>query len=362
MTKGWGWGLGAAAAAVMLVLIWWLIGQGADRAVPETAASETAAPAAAPAVVAEPAPAPEPVPEAAPEPAPPAPPRFDVVRVDGGGLATIAGQAPAGADVSLRLDEVEVGRATADASGQFAALLTLLPSDQPRLLGLVARLPDSTEIAGVETVAIAPFAAPVVAEAEPAPEPETAPQAVPALLLSEDGVKVLSEPAPLPGAPVQVDSISYGAAGEVVLAGRATPGAALRFYLDDAAVAEDKADDKGDWQATLAEVAPGLHSLRADEVDAAGKVISRYETPFQREVPVVVAAPAAPEPAPAEPAPEPAPAPITVTVQPGLTLWAIARDNFGEGTMYVQVFEANRDKIKDPDLIYPGQVFTVPKP
>ena len=132
--------------------------------------------------------------------------------------------------------------------------------------------------------------------------------------------------------------------------------------LDDAAVAEGKADDKGDWQATLAEGAPGLHSLRADEVDAAGKVISRYETPFQREVPVVAAAPAAPEPVPAEPAPEPAPAPITVTVQPGLTLWAIARDNFGEGTMYVQVFEANRDKIKDPDLIYPGQVFTVPKP
>lgn len=362
MTNGGRWGFGAAGGVVLLGLIWWLVGQGGGRAVPETAASETAAPAAAPAVVAEPAPAAEPEPQAAPEPAPPAPPRFDVVRVDGGGMATIAGQAPAGADLSLRLDGVEVGRATADASGQFAALLTLSPSDQPRLLGLVARLPDGTEIAGVETVAIAPFAAPVVVEAEAAPEPETAPEAVPALLLSEDGVKVLSEPAPLPGAPVQVDSISYGAAGEVVLAGRATPGAALRFYLDDAAVAEGKADDKGDWQVMLAEVAPGLHSLRADEVDAAGKVISRYETPFQREVPVVAAAPAAPEPAPAEPAPEPAAAPITVTVQPGLTLWAIARDNFGEGTMYVQVFEANRDKIKDPDLIYPGQVFTVPKP
>ena len=29
--------------------------------------------------------------------------------------------------------------------------------------------------------------------------------------------------------------------------------------------------------------------------------------------------------------------------------------------MYVQVFEANRDKIRDPDLIYPGQVFAVPE-
>ena len=55
-------------------------------------------------------------------------------------------------------------------------------------------------------------------------------------------------------------------------------------------------------------------------------------------------------------------APITIAARPGLTLWAIAQESFGGGVMYVQVFEANRDKIKDPDLIYPGQVFTVPKP
>jgi nucleoid-associated protein YgaU len=47
-------------------------------------------------------------------------------------------------------------------------------------------------------------------------------------------------------------------------------------------------------------------------------------------------------------------------VQPGFTLWAIAEANFGDGVRYVQVFEANRDKIRDPNLIYPGQVFTVP--
>ena len=78
---------------------------------------------------------------------------------------------------------------------------------------------------------------------------------------------------------------------------------------------------------------------------------------------------AAPELAPAsdavvaeatvEAAPVPA-APITITVQPGYTLWGIAQQNFGDGVLYVQVFEANRDKIRDPDLIYPGQVFTIP--
>ncbi|MCC6517211.1 MAG: LysM peptidoglycan-binding domain-containing protein, partial [Tabrizicola sp.] len=43
------------------------------------------------------------------------------------------------------------------------------------------------------------------------------------------------------------------------------------------------------------------------------------------------------------------------------TLWGIAQERYGDGVLYVQVFEANKDKIKNPDLIYPGQVFSVPE-
>jgi nucleoid-associated protein YgaU len=49
-----------------------------------------------------------------------------------------------------------------------------------------------------------------------------------------------------------------------------------------------------------------------------------------------------------------------ITVQPGFTLWGIASESYGDGLLYVQVYEANKDQIRDPDLIYPGQVFTVP--
>ena len=59
----------------------------------------------------------------------------------------------------------------------------------------------------------------------------------------------------------------------------------------------------------------------------------------------------------------PVSAPVSVTVQPGFTLWQIASEQLGAGPLYVQVFEANKDQIRDPDLIYPGQIFTIaPKP
>ena len=115
----------------------------------------------------------------------------------------------------------------------------------------------------------------------------------------------------------------------------------------------------------LTSVDAGLHSLRVDQVDATGKVMSRVETPFQREVvaKVASAAPAAAPAADTAPAASDVPAPVsqvTITVQPGFTLWGIARENYGDGLLYVRVYEANKDLIRDPDLIYPGQVFTVP--
>jgi nucleoid-associated protein YgaU len=98
------------------------------------------------------------------------------------------------------------------------------------------------------------------------------------------------------------------------------------------------------------DITPGIYTLRVDEIDAAGRVSSRVETPFKREAIAVL-----------EEASAQAEGPITaVTVQRGDTLWAIARDRYGEGPLFVRVFEANRDAIRDPDLIYPGQVFDLP--
>jgi nucleoid-associated protein YgaU len=52
--------------------------------------------------------------------------------------------------------------------------------------------------------------------------------------------------------------------------------------------------------------------------------------------------------------------PRTITVQPGDSLSKIAKRELGDANKWHAIFEANRDKIKNPDLIYPGEVLTLP--
>ena len=68
-----------------------------------------------------------------------------------------------------------------------------------------------------------------------------------------------------------------------------------------------------------------------------------------------------PTPAP-EPTPTPAPEPTphTYTVEAGDTLWAIAEKELGNGTLWPEIWDANKDKISNPSVIYAGQVLTLP--
>ncbi|MGY3436526.1 MULTISPECIES: LysM peptidoglycan-binding domain-containing protein [unclassified Marinovum] len=177
----------------------------------------------------------------------------------------------------------------------------------------------------------------------------------PTLLASDqDGVRVLPGPEVLDR--VAIDTISYDDAGDVALAGRGagtSGGGFVRVYLDNTPITSSRIRPDGSWQVDLPEVDKGVYTLRVDEVGANGEVKSRAETPFKREDRALLERVS-------EDAEGNGPVKI-VTVQPGNTLWQIARDRYGEGLLYVRVFKANTSQIRDPDLIYPGQVFDLPE-
>ncbi|UWS02520.1 LysM peptidoglycan-binding domain-containing protein [Phaeobacter inhibens] len=197
--------------------------------------------------------------------------------------------------------------------------------------------------------------------------PETAQEQRAVLRSDASGVTLVQPPTPtLAEAPetVALDTISYDAEGAVVLSGRVRSDAVVRAYLDNAAVADLPVDEEGRWSGVLPDVAPGIYALRLDALDTEGKVLSRLETPFKREAPEVLQ-PSLEATATDATSPDAAPTgakPLVrlVTVQEGDTLWAISRERYGDGLLYVRVFDANREAIRDPDLIYPGQVFSVP--
>ena len=50
-----------------------------------------------------------------------------------------------------------------------------------------------------------------------------------------------------------------------------------------------------------------------------------------------------------------------MAVEAGNSLWRIAQRRYGQGTAYTLIYQANKANIRDPNLIYPGQVFSMPK-
>ena len=327
-------------------------------------------------------------------------PSIDEVRSEEDGLTILAGRGEPGAALTLMVDAVEKTTVQVGNDGAFAIVAFLGASPEARVLSVIQRVDDvvlfaadiilapqavtQAEAATVETTTTqtveatttqtvevtaeqaaesAAITEPETAEilaAVPAAKVEPASAALPAkpatevaiLKSDEDGVQVINRSsAPELMSNVEIDTISYSEEGDVLISGRAQSDAFLvRVYLDNDAITTLDVDTSGRWRGDLPDVDTGIYMLRIDEVDAEGAVTSSVETPFKRESAEVLAATVGTEDAPAK----------AITVQTGATLWAIARERYGDGTLFVRVFEANADTIKDANLIYPGQVFDLP--
>ena len=346
--------------------------QGAAPAAGEPAAGEQAAgeqAADAPAGLAEPAGEPpaesaksgEPGAQTAalpPEPTPqpqPVVPRFDIVRVEPNGETVVAGRSEPGSEVVLLDGDREIGRITADDSGTWVIIVPspLDPGDHQ--LGLRVELPDGgAQLSETLVIVSVPEHPLAVASGEGEPEQqaaatpeEMAPLAVEAPRVGLAASRVLQQPedAGLRDQALLLSAVDYDADGFMVISGKAEPGARVIVYLDEKPLGTVVADAQGRWQlAPDLPIAPGLHRLRVDQVDGSGGVLARVATLFSR----AELAGGFPEDR-------------YVIVQPGNSLWRIARRTYGEGIRYSVIFQANNDQIADPDLIYPGQIFVVPE-
>ena len=276
-------------------------------------------------------------------------PEFDVVRVDETGSVVIAGHALPNETVGILLNGEILTEAQADAKGAFVALLDIEPDETARELSLIQTNDTGDVFTSEDKVLIMPFE----------PDADTKPKLV---IAKPEGVKVavandvvetetdetVRAAVETDTEPLSLDTIVYDQLGDVVISGHANTDDYVRIYLDNEPAVIQKVPDTGQWEITLSDVPDGLYDLRVDSVDAAGAVTERVQSPFKRETPDV-AQQIAQDQGP------------TVTIQPGYTLWALAENRYGSGVRYVQIYEANRGNIKDPDLIYPGQIFDIPK-
>jgi len=272
-------------------------------------------------------------------------PSFDVVRVTPEGNAVIAGRAEPKSTVVIIDNGQFVGQLDADERGEWVYLPDKPLEPGSRQLSLEQRSKGKKPVPSDDVVVV------VVPEKNKDIAGRPTKGRTQALALkfprSGDGPStVLQKPEPeSAGKTLSVDTIDYDDAGRLHISGRGKPNRHVQLYLDNTLVGRVRVDDNGGWRLKPEKpVAPGLYRLRADEVGDAGKVLARIELPFARA-----------EPLDAMP-PEP-----FVIVQPGNSLWRLARRAYGTGFRYTTIFAANKDQIKDPDMIFPGQVFAVPQ-
>jgi len=287
-------------------------------------------------------------------------PTFDIVRISKDGTAVVAGRAPPGAIVRLSLDGKILAEVPVSHRGEWVAVIDQpLPSGHAEL-DLLATMADGRTVTSDAVVALMvpgreapPHAAAVSANAAPTGVAAPESPSVLAVLLPKSGegpAKLLQEPEPAGGPSsneLSVDTVDYDDKGNVVLSGSAPAGSRVLTYVDNKPVGVSQADRNKGWQLKpTAEVSPGSHTLRVDQVDQAGRVVSRIELPFVRTAAAEVLAITA--------------ARFRVIVQPGNSLWRIARRVYGDGIRYTVIYQANDGQIRDPDMIFPGQVFNLP--
>ncbi len=260
-------------------------------------------------------------------------PSFDIVRVDMRGTAVIAGRAEPGSNITLQANGKTIAQTRAGSNGDWTIILNE-PLDPGAIEFTLSMEGEDGRIVRSDQVVVVSVPRgrnkrPLVVLGRPG-----GPSRV---LQSPDDDKETG--------PLALEAVDYDRAGGVIFSGRALPGSGVRVLANGRLLGQTQSNAQGRWVLDGIEpLAPGVYDLQIDQVGPDGHVTAVVALPFERASPQSITdAP-----------------PGSVIVQPGNSLWRIARRLYGSGWQYTIIYRANAGRIKDPDLIYPGQVFAIP--
>jgi len=316
------------------------------------------------------------------------PPSFDTVRVEPTGEVVVAGRGEPDSTVTLMIDGKPSETADLKETGQFVVIPPALKPGA-HSLSLSMKLADGKIVASVQDVTVdVPDTSKgnvVVALSEPGKATEILVPIPPDLTAAGD---LAVNKLPSAGATVQVQvqtQAETGARASVAItvveaedtgtlyaSGTAAKDASVRLYLNETYLDTAQVGAEGKWSLKVTKgITPGTYNVRVDDVEAAtGKVLSRAEvkfdfTPKVAEVPAATETQSAATPEPAATVKDASAGVVdaieTATVVRGDSLWRISKKTYGSGFRYLAIHQANKEQIRNPDLIYPGQVFVLPK-
>lgn len=307
-------------------------------------------------------------------------PSFGTAGVDHMGNASFTGTATPGDAISLISRGKTVGSTKADDAGNWALGFKTGKSDQQQELLVSAQSSDGTTVIGPQRALIRP---PATEGGLPRITLKSADQTAATL---QEGIV----PVPEATTGLVVEKVAPGDGALTLLNGQADPGATVRVAINGKAAGETTVAADGTWSLAASNIsAKAAEKIHLELIDKDGAQLDETSVPYKVPAPPKLAATTTtkldyPSILTSKPGPKPKPQReangdvaalfepgssaiageatknTIVKVRRGDSLWRISRRHLGKGKKWAAFYKANKAKIDNPDLIYPGQILIIP--